>query len=171
MPRGTNRNTPTSRSVRPTTSPRAIRSAASPKRKPSVAPRRPSTRTTAAGNKPGDRDAASRQEIPPRTRAAARAAPPRPPGPSRPICGGPRRAGRRAGARRRETASGRLRRMVSRRLFGRLVENVEATLDQGLALRIESIGREAPRRFDDVRFWFGVRIPPQGLLSGRCEDR
>jgi hypothetical protein len=44
----TNRNTPASRSARPTTSPKARRSAAGPRERPSVAPGRPSTRTTTA---------------------------------------------------------------------------------------------------------------------------
>ena len=70
----TNRNTPTSRSARPTTSPRVMKNAGSPKRRPSDGLGQRSTRMTAAARSPAVRAEEPAPGIRRRTRAGGWAA-------------------------------------------------------------------------------------------------
>jgi hypothetical protein len=69
-----NPNTPTSRNVKPTTSPRAMKKRAWARRKLSGAPGRPSTKTTAAARSPVDREGASTLDTRQLTKVGASAA-------------------------------------------------------------------------------------------------
>src|SRR5690606_15363451 len=76
-PVATNPSIPTSRNARPTTLPKATRSAACQRRRPSDAPGPPSTRTMAVATSRAAPAAARRPVIPPPTRVDTRAARPR----------------------------------------------------------------------------------------------